>query len=184
MTTYNTGSDAANTAVRSFLTKVGEHYLDRSFNTASGRGKEDWERIKNETFENRCAYCERANVALQIEHLVMFNREDFGLHHPGNIAPVCKECNKRRKHDGGSYFTWEEQLKQICNDGDSQNQFSKRRNKILGHIKDEGYPILSKEEDHAIRVVAKRLYESIKNQVDDSLKLYKNLDEAFVKDRR
>ena len=28
MTTYNTGADAANTAVRAFLTKVGEYYLD------------------------------------------------------------------------------------------------------------------------------------------------------------
>ena len=36
MAIYNTPADAANTAVRAFLTKVGEFYLDRSFNTASG----------------------------------------------------------------------------------------------------------------------------------------------------
>ena len=49
MTTYNTSSDSANTNVRALLTKVGEYYLGRSFNTASGRGKVDWEKI-----ESRC----------------------------------------------------------------------------------------------------------------------------------
>ena len=39
MATYNTPSDAANTMVRAFLTKVGESYLDHSFNTANGKGK-------------------------------------------------------------------------------------------------------------------------------------------------
>jgi len=41
MAKYNTGNDSANTAVRAFLTQVGEFYLgDRStkvkFNTGSG----------------------------------------------------------------------------------------------------------------------------------------------------
>lgn len=53
MTTYNTGSDAANTAVRAYLTKVGEIYLHRTFNTASGKGKDDWNRICNTVFQNR-----------------------------------------------------------------------------------------------------------------------------------
>ena len=38
MTVYNTGADSSNTAVRAFLAKVGEFYLGRSFNTASGQG--------------------------------------------------------------------------------------------------------------------------------------------------
>ena len=180
MTTYNTGSDAANTAVRAFLTKVGEHYLGRTFDTSSGKGKQDWERIRENVFENKCAYCENGNTKLQIEHLIMFNREEFGLHHPGNVVPVCKSCNKRKKQDG-KYVAWEEQLKLICNGTQSKALFSKRRNKILGHIKDECYPVLSKEESHSIRVVAEGLYEHIKNQVGDSLKLYKDLDQAFVK---
>ena len=41
MTTYNTGADGANTSVRAFLTRVGEFYLGRPFNTASGQGKKD-----------------------------------------------------------------------------------------------------------------------------------------------
>lgn len=46
MATYNTNSDAANTAVRAFLTKVGEHYLGKSFNTGAGEAKEKWEKTQ------------------------------------------------------------------------------------------------------------------------------------------
>ena len=46
MAIYNTGSDAANTMVRAFLTKIGESYLKHSFNTGSGKGKEIWREIK------------------------------------------------------------------------------------------------------------------------------------------
>ena len=42
MAIYNTGSDSANTMVRAFLTKIGESYLNHSFNT----GSEKW-RILN-----------------------------------------------------------------------------------------------------------------------------------------
>jgi hypothetical protein len=44
MATYNISSDASNTAVRVFLTKVGEFYLGRSFNTGSRKGKKDWKK--------------------------------------------------------------------------------------------------------------------------------------------
>ncbi len=64
MTVYNTGADSANTAVRAFLTKVGEFYLGRAFNTASGKGKADWERIKEKVFQGRCAYCEDGDAKL------------------------------------------------------------------------------------------------------------------------
>ena len=39
MAVYNTTSDAANTVVRAFLTRVGEYYLGHTFNTGSGKGK-------------------------------------------------------------------------------------------------------------------------------------------------
>lgn len=45
MAVYNTPSDAANTAVRAFLTAVGELYYEESFNTGSGKGKEVWQPI-------------------------------------------------------------------------------------------------------------------------------------------
>ena len=56
MTTYNTGSDAANTMIGALLTKVGELHLEHTFNTSSGKGKIIWSRIKTETFNSRCAF--------------------------------------------------------------------------------------------------------------------------------
>ena len=110
MTVYNTGSDSANTAVRAFLTKVGEFYLGRCFNTASGKGKNDRERIQENVFQKKCAYCNTGNSKLQIEHLVMFNRSEYGLHHPGNIVPICSNCNKRNRKPDKTYMNWMEQL--------------------------------------------------------------------------
>jgi len=58
MATFNTQYDSANTAVRALLTKIGEYYLGRTFNTAiNGRAKEDWNIIKDEIFEGKCAFC-------------------------------------------------------------------------------------------------------------------------------
>ena len=124
MTVYNTGSDSANTAVRAFLTKVGEFYLGRSFNTASGQGEKDWVRIKDKVFDKKCAYCDDENTKLQIEHLIMMSREQFGLHHPGNIVPVCSRCNIR-KAVNKKYPNWEEHLKLIC---DGKGEISKFKN--------------------------------------------------------
>ena len=63
MAIYNTGSDSANTMVRAFLTKIGESYLNHSFNTGSGKGKEIWQNIKDK-FENKCAFCGEKFVTL------------------------------------------------------------------------------------------------------------------------
>lgn len=73
MAVYNSSSDSANTAVRAFLTKVGEYYLGHSFNTGSGKGKALWLSIKNDDFQSCCAYCGEDST-LQIEHVYMFNR--------------------------------------------------------------------------------------------------------------
>ena len=70
MALYNTAYDAANTAVRAFLTKIGEYYLDRSFNTSSGLAKQDWIKIRDEIFEGSCAYCGDSGVKLQMDHLI------------------------------------------------------------------------------------------------------------------
>ena len=180
MTTYNTSGDAANTAVRSLLTKIGEYYLQKSFNTSSGYGKHEWNRIKKEVFGNRCAYCNGMNQKLQIEHLIMFNRTEYGLHHPGNVVPSCKDCNKRLKVNK-KFITWQEQLKRICNEKNQNDQYQERLKKINQHIENENYPKLSKEENSAIKVIAFSLYENIKNEMEKSLNLYKNLDTEFVK---
>jgi hypothetical protein len=181
MAIYNTSSDAANTAVRAFLTKVGEFYLGRSFNTGSGKSKTDWERIRDIVFEGCCAYCGQKGIPLQMEHLLMFNRTEYGLHHPGNIVPCCKSCNKREKKSDNSYTNWIEHLEIICKKTNQLEQFNDRKSKIEKSIFDEGYPILDVKEQHAIRVIANSLYENIKSESQKSLELYKQLDAAFVK---
>jgi hypothetical protein len=59
MAIHNTSADAANTAVRAFLTEVGETYWSKIFNTGTGSGKKIWEQIKNEVFNGCCCYCGR-----------------------------------------------------------------------------------------------------------------------------
>ncbi len=180
MAIYNTPSDAANTAVRAFLTKVGEYYLKGSFNTGSGKGKAAWLRIRNDVFEGRCCYCDTNTEHLQIEHLLMFNRTEYGLHHPGNVVPCCKSCNKRQRNEDGQYLDWEKHLKMVCDSRGGAKFFSQRHQKILSHMQRENYPELNEEERHAIRVIATALYENIKQESERSLTLYKKLDEAFV----
>ena len=183
MAVYNTTSDSANTAIRAFLTKVGEYYWGKSFNTVSGMGKSDWEYIRDVVFEKKCAHCGKSDIKLQIEHLIMFNREQFGLHHPGNTVPVCANCNKRRKDKDGNYLGWEDQLEQICRENDDLDSYFKRRDKIKLHISkgEYKYPYLSETELNAIRIIADSLYENIKTESAKALKLYQELDEVFVK---
>lgn len=178
---YNTPSDAANTAVRSFLTNVGEYYYGRKFNTGSGTGKKIWGEIKDGYFNSCCAYCGEQKEQLQIEHLIMFNRKEYGLHHPGNIVPCCKLCNKRTKLPNKEYCDWETHLKNICKLRNELAEFDFRKEKILKNFERFKYPRLNDKEKHAIRVIANSLYDNIKTESEKSLCLYKELDKAFVK---
>jgi len=184
MTVYNTPGDAANTAVRSFLTKVGEYYLQKSFNTGSGYGKLEWERIKTNVFNNKCAYCNIASSKLQIEHLIMFNRTEYGLHHPGNVVPACSECNKRAKTNNNRYANWKEHLEGVCRKNKEDDKFADRKKKINDHIKREKYPNLTEAEKNSIRVIANSLYENIKQEMEKSIALYKELDKSFVRKKK
>lgn len=182
MAIHNTSYDAANTAVRAFLTEIGSKYWGRTFNTGSGSGKSIWLTIKNTIFKGECCYCGSRSDKLQIEHLIMFNREEYGLHHPGNVVPVCSNCNKRGRDKDGKHIGWEEHLKNVCVQNNDLQNFKLRRNRILKHIS-EGeftYPSLSKNEKHAIRVIAESIYQSITGEIDKSLKLYGKITEAFV----
>jgi hypothetical protein len=183
MAVYNTSADAANTAVRAFLTRIGEYYLGKSFNTGSGKTQKDWLRIRDEFFEGKCAYCGKNDTKLQIEHLVMFNREEYGLHHPGNIVPVCTSCNKRSKSKDNKFRNWEDHLSFICDQNNEQGFYNERFNRIKSHIK-EGqfkYPILSPEENHALRIITNNLYDSIKTEFEKAVKLFEDLDRAYSK---
>ncbi|WP_415899264.1 HNH endonuclease [Neptuniibacter sp. QD48_11] len=180
MAVYNTASDSANTAVRAFLTKVGEHYLGHSFNTGSGKGKALWLSIRDEDFRNCCGYCGEKNDKLQIEHVLMFNRAEFGLHHPGNIIPCCKQCNKRERLEDKSYCNWEQHLAKVCDNRGEPDKYEARRQRIIDNFKKHNYPELNSHEKHAIRVIASSLYNNIKTESDKSLDLYKELDKAFL----
>jgi hypothetical protein len=183
MAIHNTDSDAANTAVRAFLTEVGEYYLGRTFNTGTGQGRNDWIHIKDIVFEGRCAYCGKSHGTLQIEHLIMFNKSEYGLHHPGNIVPCCGVCNKRGRNEDKSYKNWIDHLRDICTRNGELDQFEARRARIEAHMTQGKYryPDLSEEEMHAIRVIANSLYSHIKTELEQSLDLYTKLREAFVR---
>ena len=176
MAIYNTSSDAANTAVRAFLTSVGEFYYEGSFNTGTGKGQAVWAKIQA-SFDNACAYC-GSTGKLQIEHLVMFNRAEYGLHHPGNIVPVCPSCNGREKYEK-KYVPWQSQLERKSA-GVAQAVIAVRRERIEAHITQYKYPNLTSQEKSAIAVIAESLYENVKIESEKSLALYKKLDVAFV----
>ncbi len=181
MAIHNTSSDSANTAVRAFLTKIGEHYWKSTFNIGSGSSKRIWEKIRDEVFNSSCAYCGINGVKLQVEHLIMFNREQYGLHHPGNIVPCCGPCNKRRRDSDKNYLSWEKHLEAICKERDDLNSFFLRRDKIVDHTNGEfKYPILNESENHSIRVIANALYENIKMESEKALGMYIQLDKAFI----
>ncbi|MCL5421104.1 MAG: HNH endonuclease [Nitrospirae bacterium] len=182
MAVHNTAADAANTAVRAFLTEVGEKYWGKIFNTGTGSGKATWEEIKNEVFSGCCCYCGKQSEKLQMEHLIMFNREEYGLHHPGNIVPCCTDCNKRRKDSNGKHVLWEDHLKIVCNVSGQEDCFEQRRKCIIKHHTEGkyAYPPLSDNEKHAIRVMAESLYRNIKTEIEKSLELYAKLTDAFV----
>ena len=182
MAVYNTSSDSANTAIRAFLTKVGEYYLGHSVNTGRGKGKALWLSIRDNDFNNCCAYCGEENEKLQIEHVFMFNRTEFGLHHPGNIVPCCKGCNKRERLEDKTYCDWEQHLVKVCERRGEPEKAKVRKQKILDNFKKHQYPKLNTNEQHAIRVIASSLYENIKTESEKSLDLYKKLDEAFVRE--
>lgn len=182
MAVYNTPSDAANTAVRAFLTRVGALYWGLTFNTNSGRGKRIWAKIKNEIFDNRCAYCDKRTEKIQMEHVIMFNREEFGLHHPGNLIPVCSKCNTRSVDSDGKHLSWPAHLKKICELNNKMDSFQERKNRIYKHISqgEFAYPNLSKLEKDAIRVIAETLYTNILNESNNAYNLYGKITKAFV----
>lgn len=182
MAIHNTSYDAANTAVRAFLTKVGAIYWGKSFNTNSGNGKHIWADIRDIIFKGRCAYCETEPEKLQMEHVIMFNREEYGLHHPGNVIPVCNLCNRRSFAENGKHLSWEKHLEQICQANKEIETFRERKNKILKHVSigKYAYPKLSDSEKNAIRVIAESLYANVITETENSLKLYGKIKEAFI----
>lgn len=44
-------------------------------------------------FDHACAYCGATGVSFSRDHIVPINRDSLGLHHIGNLAPACSDCN-------------------------------------------------------------------------------------------
>ena len=181
MATHYTASDAANTAVRAFLTTVGEFYWGKQFNNATGEAKIIWEGIRDNVFNGKCCYCGEKKD-LTIEHLVMMSKEQYGLHHPGNIAPACRVCNRRTKNGDGKYFSWQETLKLVCSKRSEMDLYDARRQKILDHVTKGrfAYPPLDESQRDSIRSIASEIYDATKSVLDKSQKRYFET----VKDKR
>ena len=79
----------------------------------------------------------------------MFNRKECGLHHPGNVIPSCKSCNKRtRDKESKEYVGWVKHLETKC---DSSEEFKIRKEKIISHMNSENYPKLTVEKKMPLR---------------------------------
>ncbi len=178
MTVHNTPSDAANTAVRAYLTRLGEKYLGRGFNTGSGSGKQTWEEIKA-SFGHRCAYC-GGDSKLTVEHLVSLNRTQGGLHHPGNLVPCCTGCNRRKKKSGQE-VDWRAHLAYIIDKNRGPvSVLRKRQRRIEHHIGKLKYPDLSDDESAAITTIAKSLYDAVSEETKRGANLYWSIHEAMI----
>lgn len=174
MATNYTRFDAANSAVRSFLTTIGNSFLENEPDLKKffkeKKGVSFWSSIKEE-FDHCCAYCgikegtsilnkrgKKVNVRLEREHLLMFNKEECGLHHPGNIVPSCSPCNVNNRKDG-----WKKHLYKICNENESL--YFERLSKIENHIKKYKYPDISIDLQDDIKFSCVKLYNNVVNTV-------------------
>ena len=111
----------------------------------------------------------------------MFNLSACGLHHPGNVVPCCKPCNRREKYENGNYRSWEDHLLEKC--GDDLRAFKERKQRIIDHIAREGYPKLTEDEVNALKAITAHLYASTKSELDKSLDLYRAIDATLVNKR-
>ena len=186
MARHPRASDASNTMIRAFLIKVGEFHLSHSFDVGNGLGKKKWIKIKNETFNNSCAYCEKKETdseKLTIDHLIGLNRDECGLHHPGNVVPACRSCNSSKKKKDKKVKVnraWIDHLEDICLTIDD---YKKRKKRIMDHISSEDYPKLTDDELNALKAVAAHLYLTVQSELEKSLNLFKEIDVTLVKGR-
>lgn len=176
-------ADASNTAVRAFLWKAGAKVWKSNFNVKSASGAKIWEKIRHGVFKDMCAYCgvSGEEKGLTIDHLDMINREQVGIHHPGNVAPCCKKCQTRKRVEEGRE-TWEEVLRRRCEETDTLGEFETRRDRIADHMHEGEYamPELSEGTLSALRLICERLYNNTSREVNDSTRLYESILDSFV----
>lgn len=86
--------------------------------------EKQWEEIKNE-FNCECAYCGSEVINLEQDHFIPLSKG--GSYTKGNILPVCKSCNVKKKDK--DFFEW------------YPKQFfytKEREQEILEYIKNQG----------------------------------------------
>jgi len=176
-------ADASNTAVRAFLWKAGAKVWGSNFNVKSTSGSRIWEEIRYEVFKDMCAYCGviGEEKELTIDHLDMINREQVGIHHPGNVAPCCRKC-QTRKMTGEGREGWVEVLQRRCKETDTLAEFEARKDRITDHMYRGKYamPVLGEGTLSALRLICERLYSSTSREVNDSVRLYDSILDSFV----
>lgn len=57
---------------------------------------EDWRHVLG-AFVGACAYCGRADVKLEMDHVIPVAAEGVVAHRRGNIVPACRSCNASKK---------------------------------------------------------------------------------------
>ena len=114
----------------------------------------------------------------------MFNREQCGLHHPGNIAPCCNGCNKRLRTETKQYTDWDTHLAMVVeNNGGSISDLNFRKKRIKEHMGKWGYPKLTTDELNAIRALANSLHAGVQAEVNKSVSLFQELDRTLIQGR-
>ena len=178
-----TPSDASNTAVRFLLRKAGSMTLPSMYDTTRGWGKEAWKDIVTNTFRGECAYCGAVGQKLEVEHLMITNRSQVGIHHPGNTVPCCKSCNRRKRIPGSQteFDSWEVHLKKICEGAGEGSKFQERYDRIAKHMNEGEYklPLNNEAALEAVRFITEDLYKEISHNCKRAVEKYENLLERF-----
>ena len=67
--------------------------------------------------------------------------------------------------------------------GGAVTDLNERKKKIRSHMSKWDYPKLTSDEMNAIRAIARSLYDGIRNEVDKSVLLYRELDRTLIQGR-
>lgn len=104
---------------------------------------------------------------MTVDHLIMFNREQYGLHHLSNGAPSRQKCNTQTKDKKGVYVDRRSHLRAVCDRNRESAQFGEREAVIEEHMKNGQYKhaILSRSEEDSIRIIAESIYTSVKRKL-------------------
>jgi 5-methylcytosine-specific restriction endonuclease McrA len=96
--------------MNSFISYVTEEEIKKEKAKAKILGKSQW--WKRKCAEGLCYYCKKkvAPKELTIDHIVPIIRG--GKSTKGNIVPVCKECNNKKKYL--LPIEWEEYLERLA----------------------------------------------------------------------